>query len=61
MRILGLSTDKNQSSSHLYILSFWRQFNNRNLKQRGRRQQEQRQKTIVFMSKTTAPHVHHAF
>ena len=59
MRILGLSTDKNQSSSHLYILSCWRQFNNRNLKQR--RRQQQLQKTIGFMSKTTAPHVHHAF
>ena len=61
MRILGLSTDKNQSSSHLYILSCWRQFNNRNLKQRPRRKQQQRQKTIGFMSKTTSPHVHHAF
>ena len=61
MRILGLLTDKNQSSSHLYILSCWRQFSNRNLKQRRRRQQQQRQKTIGFMSKTTALHVHHAF
>ena len=61
MRILGLSTDKNQSSSHLYILICWRQFNNRNLKQRRRQQQQQRQKTIGFMSKTTALHVHHAF
>ena len=56
MQILGLSTDKNQSSSHLYILNCWRQFNNRNLKQRPRRKQQQRQKTIGFMSKTTSPH-----
>ena len=33
----------------------------RQLRQRRRQQQQQRQKTIGFMSKTTAPHVHHAF
>ena len=34
---------------------------NRELKQLRRRRQGQRQKTIGFMSKTTALHEHHAF
>ena len=33
----------------------------KDLNQQQRRQQQQRQKTIGFMSKTTALHVHHAF
>ena len=33
----------------------------RDLKQLRRRQQQQHQKTIGFMSKTKALHVHHAF
>jgi len=33
----------------------------RDLKQLQRQQQKQRQKTIGFMTKTTAPHVNHAF
>ena len=38
-----------------------RKVDDRDLKQRRRQQQQQRQKTIGFMSKTTALHVHHAF
>ena len=36
-------------------------FNNQDNRDLKRRRQQQRQKTIVFMCKTTALHVHHAF
>ena len=42
-------------------ISVFNNQDNRDLKQRPRRQQHQRQKTSVFMCKTTALHVHHAF
>ena len=46
---------------NMYILLMDSKRCNRDLKQRRPRRQQQRQKTIGFMSKTTALHVHHAF
>ena len=50
-----------KSANHKFVVQHAVHSSNRDLKQQRWRRQQQRQKAIGFMSKTTALHVHQAF